>query len=172
MKNKNQWRKAFQMSVFTWIQYLVFFFILAGVALYEAVRWEVARHSCIQRQMGHLKVLESDVCNGRHHYGTDFASACAQAELELAIPVVQCTAQNWWKTGEVYRLYSHYSESYALMFGLPLCLGLYLLHKLMDQRHAQPAVSFVPIPMLQGPQQQQQRYPVWGQGDRREYKDW
>jgi hypothetical protein len=95
------------------------------------MRWYTTQEECHVKRANFHKLLASDVC--KSGYGETVDAACAKANLELrASTVLMCTAAAWWRSGEVYRLYTHVTDSYILLGVLILAPILYTIKSAFD----------------------------------------
>lgn len=101
-----------------------------GVGFYETLRWHGVRTECETRRENHHKLLASDVC--KKSYGEGVEMLCNKAHTELNTHIYISTTLEWWRQGEVYRLYTRLTESYTSLLVLVLLPILYVIYKIFD----------------------------------------
>lgn len=104
--------------------------LLMGVGFYETLRWHGVRTECETRRENHNKLLASDVC--KKSYGEGVDALCNKAHTELNTHIYISTTLEWWRQGEIFRLYTRLTESYTSLLVLVLLPILYVIYKIFD----------------------------------------
>lgn len=141
-----------------------------GVGFYETLRWYGVRTECETRRENHHKLLVSDVC--KKSYGEGVDALCNKAHTELNTHIYISTTLEWWRQGEIFRLYTRLTESYTSLLVLVLLPILYVIYKIFDalkQKDIDDRVermiqrqSNVPLMIPYTPQQDEERNQGYG----------
>lgn len=93
-------------------------FSLGMMAVHEHTRWNEVGERCIDRRLKNVNLLTSKVCAFDSGYGESIRNECRRARAENALSNLQCQTRLFWKESEVNRVYSMYTESHWMLFGL------------------------------------------------------
>lgn len=127
------------MNIFVFV---FFTFTMCGVVLYELVRWSECQAKCEAQAYANEQLITSDLC--LHNWQNIGTGVCEKAANELQLSRIACTIQSWWRQGEVYRLYTKCTDSYAMLLAIILIPTIYViwnvfavLHSMLHHHHHQ-----------------------------------
>ena len=86
--------------------------------VHEYTRWYECEQHCIDRYINNENLIMSKVCSADSSYGESIRSECKRAIQENKLTQFQCQSRAFWRESELNRLYSMYTESHWMLFGL------------------------------------------------------
>jgi len=93
-------------------------FALNMMLMHEHTRWQECGQNCSERFIKNINLISSEVCSPDNIYGESIRRECKRAMAESKLSNFQCQSRLFWKESEVNRVYSMYTESHWMLFGL------------------------------------------------------
>lgn len=86
--------------------------------MHEWTRWNECDTRCTERRISNMNLMTSQVCESHHGYGESIRLECKRAVDENQLSDWQCRTRLFWKESELNRVYSMYTESHWMLFGI------------------------------------------------------
>jgi len=120
------------------MKYVLLTFLLFPFVAYEGIRYYQAHRACIQERRENEAILQSITCDAwhRHQYGSKVNAVCVQAEREAQISSVSCAWKRMWSEGEVYRVWTMFTQSYVMLWATTVPIACFLISSWFGARNA------------------------------------
>ena len=112
--------------------------IIFPFGAYEGIRFYQSHQLCVKEKRQNEAILDSITCDAwhRHQFGSKVNGVCEEAERESQISPLSCTWKRMWSEGEVFRVWSMFTQSYVMLWATTVPIVCFLIWTWFASRNA------------------------------------